>query len=139
DAVFRIASQRNATTTAAIMLLLEEGKLLLSDPVCLYVPAFENSKVAIREGNSGYREESAKREITIEHLLTHASGISYGNNAPAEGEYRKAGTHGWFFAEQDRPIGEAIRALAKVPFDAHPGEKYIYGFNTDILGHVVEK
>src|SRR5690606_8050881 len=50
-----------------------------------------------------------------------------------------AGTHGWFFADQDRPIGEAIRALAKVPFDAHPGEKYIYGFNTDILGHVVEK
>lgn len=139
DAIFRIASQTKAITTAAVMILLEEGKLLLSDPISLYIPEFKDSKVAIPEGDSGYRVEPAKREITIKDLLTHTSGISYGYNAPAEEEYRKAGTHGWFFADQDRTIGDAIRALARVPFDAHPGEKYIYGFNTDILGHIVEK
>lgn len=139
DAIFRIASQTKAITTAAVMILLEEGRLLLSDPISLYIPDFKDSKVAISEGGSGYRVEPAKREITIKDLLTHTSGISYGYDAPAEEEYHKAGTHGWFFADQNRTIGEAIRALAKVPFDAHPGEKYIYGFNTDILGYLVEQ
>lgn len=141
DAIFRIASQSKALTSVAIMILYEEGKLLLGDPVSKFIPEFKNSRVAVRaseKDSQGYSTVPAKREITIRDLLTHTSGISYGTG-PAEELYKAADVHGWYFADQAKPIGEAIKRLAGLPFDSQPGEKYIYGFNTDILGHVVEK
>ncbi len=136
DAIFRIASQSKAVTTAAVMILHEEGRLLLSDPVSKYLPEFRHVRVATRESGV-YREEPAKRQITIRDLLTHTAGISYGGGA-AEAAYRWENLYGWYFAGRDETIGEAIRRLATLPIDAQPGEKYIYGFNTDILGRVVE-
>ncbi|GAB4130529.1 MAG: serine hydrolase domain-containing protein [Acidobacteriota bacterium] len=136
DAIFRIASQSKAVTTAAVMILQEEGRLLLSDPVSKYLPEFSHVRVATRESGA-YREEPAKRPITIRDLLTHTAGISYGGGA-AEAAYRWEDLYGWYFADHDETIGEAIRRLATLPIDAQPGEKYIYGFNTDILGRVVE-
>ncbi len=136
DAIFRIASQSKAVTTAAVMILHEEGRLLLSDPVSRYLPEFRHVRVATRESGV-YREEPAKRQITIRDLLTHTAGISYGGGA-AEAAYRWENLYGWYFAGRDETIGEAIRRLATLPIDAQPGEKYIYGFNTDILGRVVE-
>ena len=80
----------------------------------------------------------AKRPITIRDLLTHTSGVSYGDG-PAKDLWQKAGITGWYFADRDEPVAATVTRMAALPFDAQPGEKYIYGFNTDILGVVVER
>jgi CubicO group peptidase (beta-lactamase class C family) len=144
DAVFRIASQTKAVTSVAVMILLEEGKLLLGDPVSKYIPEFKTTTVAVpdppgkrpRKG-PGYTIVPAKRQITIRDLLTHTAGISYGDG-PAKDLYKQAGIQGWFLADRAEPVGEVIKRLATLPFDAQPGEKFIYGYNTDILGYLVE-
>ena len=79
----------------------------------------------------------SKRPITIRDLLTHTAGISYGDG-PARDEYTAAGIHGWFLADKAMPVGDVIKKLATLPFDAQPGERFIYGYNTDILGYLVE-
>ena len=142
DTIFRIASQSKAVTSVAAMVLVEEGKLLLSDPVSKYVPAFKKTLVRVPPPE-GVKDAAggtgpAKREITIRDLLTHTSGVSYGSG-PLEAQYKAANVLGWYFADKDEPIGAAIERLAALPFEAQPGEKYIYGFSTDILGYVVEK
>jgi len=81
----------------------------------------------------------AARPITIRHLLTHTVGISYGGGNPFEAEYKAANVIGWYFADKAEPIAATIDRLATLPMDAQPGDKYVYGFNTDILGVVVEK
>jgi CubicO group peptidase (beta-lactamase class C family) len=137
DAIFRIASQSKAVTSAAVMMLHDEGKLLLTDPVSRYIPEFRHARVATREPDGSYREEPVRRPITIRDLLTHTSGISYGSGA-AQAAYRLEGVQGWYFANKDESIGDVIRRLASLPLDAQPGERYLYGFSTDILGRVVE-
>ncbi|MEK0814341.1 serine hydrolase, partial [Mycobacterium ulcerans] len=79
DAIFRIASQSKAITSAAVMMLYEEGKLLLDDPVSKYIPEFKNARVLdhFNESDSSYTTVPAKREPTIRDLLTHTSGIGY--------------------------------------------------------------
>jgi CubicO group peptidase (beta-lactamase class C family) len=82
----------------------------------------------------------AKREITIRDLLTHTSGVSYGGaGSPGVEAFKAAGIQGWYFADRKEPVANVIDRLAALPFDAQPGERYIYGYNTDILGVVVEK
>lgn len=140
DAVFRIASQTKAVTSVAVMILFEEGKLLLGDPVAKYIPEFAKTTVAVPDGarkGPGYRIVPAKRPITIRDLLTHSAGISYGDG-PAKDLYKAAGIQGWFLADRAEPVGDVVRKLARLPFDAQPGEKWVYGYNTDILGHLVE-
>lgn len=140
DAIFRIASQSKAVTSVAVMILMEEGKLLLDDPVSRYIPEFRETYVAVKpEGKEvkGYSVVPAKRQITIRDLLTHTAGISYGDG-PAREEYLKTGVHGWFLTDKDMTIGELVKKLAGLPFDAQPGEQFVYGFNTDILGYLVE-
>lgn len=78
DAIFRIASQTKAIVSVGIMILQEEGKLLISDPVGKYIPAFGETQVAVGQENGGYRIEMSKRPITIRDLLTHTAGIGYG-------------------------------------------------------------
>ena len=140
DAVFRIASQTKAVTSVAVMILFEEGKLLLGDPVSKYIPEFKDAKVAVAEKakkGPGYKIVPAKRPITIRDLLTHTAGISYGDG-PAKDLYKAAELQGWFLADRPQPVGEYIKKLAGLPFDAQPGEKWVYGYNTDILGYLVE-
>lgn len=140
NAIFRIASQSKAVTSVAVMMLMEEGKLLLDDPVSKYIPEFKETYVAVKpEGKEvkGYSLVPAKRQITIRDLLTHTAGISYGDG-PAREEYLKAGIYGWFLTDKDMTIGELVKKLARLPFDAQPGEKFVYGYNTDILGYLVE-
>jgi len=140
DAVFRIASQTKAVTSVAVMILFEEGKLLLGDPVSKYIPEFKDTTVAVPEAakkGPGYKVVPAKRPITVRDLLTHTAGISYGDG-PAKDLYKAAGLQGWFMADRPEPIGTYIKKLARLPFDAQPGEKFIYGYNTDILGYLVE-
>jgi CubicO group peptidase (beta-lactamase class C family) len=138
DVIFRIASQTKALVSVGIMILQEEGKLVISDPVGKYLPEFKETTVAQpREGGS-YDVIKAKRAITLRDLLTHSAGISYGNG-PAADKWKQAGIQGWYFADRDEPIAATISRLAALPMDAHPGEKYVYGYNTDILGVVIEK
>lgn len=145
DTIFRAASMTKAVTSVAIVMLLEEGRLLLTDPVSRYIPSFRDTTVAVptpagvsAAGRFGI--VPAKRGITIRDLLTHSAGVSYGlSPSLAADEYKDAGVQGWYFADKDEPIAAVIDRLAKVPFDAQPGERYIYGLSTDILGVVIEK
>ncbi len=140
DAIFRIASQSKAVTSVAVMILFEEGKLLLGDPVSKYIPEFKTTTVAVPDRSKkgpGYKIVPAKRPITIRDLLTHTAGISYGDG-PAKDLYKAAGLQGWFLADRPEPVGAYIKKLAGLPFDAQPGEKWVYGYNADILGYLVE-
>jgi CubicO group peptidase (beta-lactamase class C family) len=144
DTIFRIASQSKAITTTAALILLDEGRLLLNDPVSKYIPAFRNTTVMVpppanAAPGSAVSTVPAKRQITVRDLMTQSSGVSYGNNPATRGLYQSAGFDEWYFADKAEPIGVWIEKLATVPFDAQPGESYLYGYNTDILGYVVEK
>jgi CubicO group peptidase (beta-lactamase class C family) len=146
--IFRIASQTKAITSAATLVLLEEGKLTLTDPVSRYIPSFANSKVAIRNDAAapGTPPEivPARRPITIRDLLTHTAGISYGTDRHVAAIYEAKGLgpaagFGWFTADKSEPICDTMERLGTLPFVAQPGEAWVYGYNTDILGCIVER
>ncbi len=138
DVIFRIASQTKALVSVGVMMLQEEGVLLITDPIGKYLPEFMMTTVAQPNGRDGYDVVAAKRPITIRDLLTHTAGISYGSG-PAGDKWNEAGITGWYFANRDEPAGDVMARLAKLPLDAHPGEQWIYGYNTDILGVMIEK
>ncbi|MCH2374154.1 MAG: beta-lactamase family protein [Planctomycetes bacterium] len=138
DAIFRIASQTKAIVSVGIMVLQEEGRLLISDPVGKYLPEFQETTVAVAKDGGRYDVVKAKRPITIRDLLTHTSGVGYGGGIASD-LWKKAKIHGWYFCHRDEPIGETVARMANLPFDAHPGEKWIYGYNTDILGALAER
>jgi CubicO group peptidase (beta-lactamase class C family) len=95
-------------------------------------------QVAVADDSGSYDLEPARRPITIRNLLTHTGGMSYGSG-PAASEWQAAGFQGWYFADKTVPIGESIAEMGSLPLDEHPGERWIYGYNTDILGAVIEK
>jgi CubicO group peptidase (beta-lactamase class C family) len=142
DTIFRIASMSKAVTSVAVMMLYEEGRFMLNDPVHKFIPAFKNSVVALPapagspEGTK-YITEPAKRPITIRHLLTHMAGLTYGDGV-AKDAYQAAKLTGWYFADRDETIGEAMNRLATLPLHGHPGESWQYGYATDVLGYLVE-
>jgi CubicO group peptidase (beta-lactamase class C family) len=138
DSIFRIASQSKAIVTTAAMILVEQGKLGLNDPIARYIPEFAEAKVAVPKDGGGYYLETLKRPITVRDLMTHTSGLSYGNG-PAAAEWQKAGITGYYFSDRDEPIGATVARMAKLPLDAQPGEKWIYGYSIDVLGAVAEK
>mgnify|MGYP003663941179 CR=1 FL=1 len=138
DAIFRIASQTKAIVSVAAMILQEEGKLLISDPIGKYLPEWNETTVAKVRDDGGYDVVRANRSITIRDLLTHTAGIGYGNG-PAKKEWEEAGIQNWYFADRNEPIEVTIARMAKLPMDAQPGERFVYGYNTDILGVIVQK
>jgi len=143
DAIFRIASQSKALTSVAILSLVEEGKLGLGDRVSRYLPTFARSTVA-NKADTGRTSVPAKRPITIRDLLTHTAGISYGTDPQVAALYQAKGLGpaagwGWYTADKDEPICETMDRLGTLPFTAQPGEAFVYGYNTDILGCVVER
>jgi CubicO group peptidase (beta-lactamase class C family) len=138
DTIFRMASMSKAVTSVAAVVLMEEGKLRLADPVSKYLPAFGNTTVLVPGPGGRYGSVPAKRGITVRDLLTHTAGISYGDG-PAAKDYEAAGVFGWYLADRPEPVGTLMERLAALPFVAQPGEKYVYGYNTDILGAVIEK
>ena len=138
DAIFRIASQSKAIVSVAAMTLVEEGKLLLTDPVGKYLPEFMETKVAVaRDGGAGYDVVKAARPITVRDLLTHTSGFGYGNGVGGD-LWTAAGQTGYYFADKDETIRDSVRRIASLPAHAQPGTQWIYGYNTDILGALVE-
>ncbi|TXJ24705.1 MAG: class A beta-lactamase-related serine hydrolase [Chitinophagaceae bacterium] len=142
DAIFRIASQTKAITSVAIMMLYEEGKLLLDDPVSRYIPSFANQKVLdkFNEADSSYTTVPAKRPVTIRDLLTHTSGIGYAQIGSKEATaiYAKNGIWGGIGVENGMILGDKIKVLGTLPLLHQPGEQWTYGLNSDILGYVIE-
>lgn len=139
DALFRIASQSKAVTSVAAMMLLEEGKLSLADPVNRFIPAFARTTVMTPSG-----PVPAARQITIRHLLTQTAGISYGTDSilnpiwSAKGLGSATG-FGFYTADKDEPVCATMETLATLPFSRHPGDAFVYGWATDVLGCVVER
>jgi CubicO group peptidase (beta-lactamase class C family) len=137
DTIFRIASQTKALTSVAVMMLMEEGELVLTDPVGKFLPEWSKTSVAVAKPGGGYDVVPARRAITIRDLLTHTAGVSYGTG-PAEKAWKDAGVYGWYFADRREPVADVVRRMAALPMAAQPGEQWVYGYNTDILGVVVE-
>lgn len=143
DTIFRIASQTKAITSTALLALVEEGKVGITEPVSDFIPTFAKTTVAVK-GDSGVTMVPAKRPITIADLLTHTAGISYGTDATVASLYEAKGLgpaagNGWYTADKAEPICDSMERLGTLPFVAQPGEAFVYGYNIDILGCVVEK
>jgi len=142
DAIFRIASQTKAVTSVAVMMLFEEGKFLLDDPISKYLPTFAHPTVVdqFNDKDSTYTTVPAKREITIRDLLTHTSGIEYAQigSPKMKAIYAKAGIPAGFVADKIL-LADAINKLGKLPLLHQPGERWTYGMNIDVLGYLVEK
>ncbi len=143
DDIFRIASQTKAITSLAVMMLFEEGKLLLDDPISRYIPEFKNAKVlgSINWADTTYSTIPAKSEITIRQLLTHTSGLDYAEIGSQDFKaiYAKSKIPsgiGMYSANQ--LLADKIKLLGSLPLKHHPGEQYTYGLNTDVLGYLVE-
>ncbi|NIG52841.1 serine hydrolase [Chitinophaga sp. Cy-1792] len=141
DNIFRIASQTKAITSVAAMMLYEEGKFQLDDPLSKYLPEFANPQV-IRSFNSKdttWTTVSATREITIRDLFRHTSGLGYAQiGGPMETAiYAKAGIVGGV-GLKDQVVGDKMKILAKLPLLHNPGEKWTYGLGVDVLGYLVE-
>jgi CubicO group peptidase (beta-lactamase class C family) len=137
DTIFRIASQTKALVSVATMVLQERGVLNIKDKVSRFIPEFAELEVATVDESGALVLNKAQREITIRDLLTHTSGFSYGSNISAS-HWEKAGIQGWYFADRSEPMLPIVTRMASLPLDAQPGEKWLYGYNTDILGAVLE-
>lgn len=142
DEIFRIASQTKAITSVAVMMLFEEGKFLLDDPISKYIPSFAHPKVLaeFNPKDSSYTTIAARREITIRDLLTHTSGIDYAQigSDKMNAIYAKAGIYAGFVSDK-LLLADAINKLGTLPLVHQPGEKFTYGLNIDVLGYLVEK
>ena len=141
DHLFRIASMTKPVVSTAVMMLMEEGKFGLDDPVSKYIPAFANPRVieSYNPADTSYTTVPARNEITIRHLLSHSSGLGYAQigSAQAKAIYYKHRINGGI----GTPYGtlkDIIPRLGKLPLFNHPGEGYLYGLNVDVLGYLVE-
>jgi CubicO group peptidase (beta-lactamase class C family) len=141
DAVFSIMSQTKAITSVGIMILYEQGKLLLDDAVGNYIPEFKNQVVLdkFNAADTTYTTVPAKRNITIRDLLTHSSGIDYAGigTKTMTAIYAKAGIPsglGYFNAD----LLTEMKKLGKLPLAFQPGERFQYGLNADLLGCLIE-
>lgn len=142
DAIFRIASQTKAITSTAVMMLWEEGKFRLDDPISKFIPEFSEAQIidTFNEADSTYTTKPAEDQITIRDLITHTSGIGYGvidGDARIKKLYAKAGITDLFTTE-NISIGESVKKLAKLPLHHNPGEKFTYSEGLDVLGYFVE-
>jgi len=137
DSIFRICSMSKPITSAAVMILYEEGKFLLEDPVSKYLPEFKNPKVLVKPAGGTPYTIPATHEITIRDLLRHTSGLTYNWNGDLGGMYRDANVaHG--LLPYDGTIGDNVEHLAKLPLLFNPGERWEYSLGVDVLGRLVE-
>jgi len=137
DAMFRICSMTKPITSVAVMMLYEEGKFLLDDPVSKYLPEFKNAKVLVKPASSAMYTIPATKEITIRDLLRHTSGITYQWNDDLGAMYEKADVASGLLP-YDGTIGDSVKPLAALPLLFNPGDKFEYSLGVDVLGRLVE-
>lgn len=137
DAIFRIASMTKPITSVAVMMLLEEGRFQLTDPVSKYLPEFKSMRVLVMnapgQGVLPIRTVPAEREITIQHLLTHTAGLPNTYTGATELANKLAGER-----KAGDTIGDMVKKLAQLPLEFQPGAAWQYGPATDVLGRLVE-
>jgi CubicO group peptidase (beta-lactamase class C family) len=127
DCIFRVASMSKPITTVAAMILSEEGKLDIGAPVAQYLPEFKEARV-------GVEKAALKRPMTVQDLMRHTSGLTYGifGNSPVDELYKKSNMFG------AKSLAEMVATIASLPLLHQPGEVWEYSVSTDVLGRVVE-
>ena len=146
DSIFRVYSMTKPWTSVAAMMLVEDGRIQLTDPVSKYLPAFKGLKVSVvspgPDGRPTYKEVSAEREPTIHDLLRHTSGIAYDfvtRNAPVKEAYQKGDLEALGAPIRDKvTAAEMVERLSKAPLASQPGTVWEYSLSTAVLGRVVE-
>ena len=140
DDIFRIASQTKAITSTAVMMLWEEGRFSLDDPIGKFLPAFKEQTVLSKfsPADSSYESRPTRRHITIRQLLTHTSGLDYAGIGSEEFKaiYSKAGISA--LGTPGELLATSIDALGTLPLKHEPGERFTYGLSVDVLGRLVE-
>ena len=140
DDIFRMASQTKAVASLAVMMLWEEGRFQLDDPIERYLPAFKDQKILVKfnAADSSYETRPAKRKTTIRQLLTHTGGLDYADigSDDFKGIYGKAGITA--LGREGDVLGERIDVLGKLPLRQEPGERFVYSLSIDVLGRLVE-
>ncbi len=136
NTIFRIASMTKPITSVAVLILYDDGLIQLDDPVSKFIPEF-NKPTVLAQGQQRKDAVPAKQEITIKHLLTHTSGLTYQWDGQLGPLYKEAGiTHG--IVQDDSVLADKMKKLACIPLLHNPGEAWTYGLSVDVLGHVVE-
>lgn len=137
DAILRVYSMTKPITSVAALMLYEEGRFQLDDPVGRWLPELADMEVRIAEHGDHLICEAARRPITIRHLLTHTAGFIYGGFG-ADALAARYQAVGMDFNGDDRTLAEQVRRLGTLPLDFHPGDHWVYGVSTDVLGRLVE-
>jgi CubicO group peptidase (beta-lactamase class C family) len=137
DAMFRICSMTKPITSVAVMMLYEEGKYLLEDPVSKYLPEFKNPRILVKPASGAPYTIPATKEITIRDLLRHTSGITYQWNDDLGPMYEKNAVASGLLA-YDGTIGDSVKHLAALPLLFNPGDRFEYSLGVDVLGRLVE-
>src|SRR5579859_1582377 len=140
DSIFRLYSMTKPVVSVAAMMLVEEGRLGLQEPISKYIPEFKDMKVGVESkdaaGKTVLTLVDAKRQITVQDLLRHTSGLTYGVLG-APNAVKKMYNDAEIFS-QKWVLADFCRALAKLPLQFQPGTTWEYGHSTDVLGRVVE-
>ena len=137
DAIFRICSMTKPITSVAVMMLYEEGKFLLDDPISKYLPEFKDAKVYVKPASGDSYTIPATKPITIRDLLRHTSGLTYNWNADLGPLYEKANVASGLL-QYDGTIGDSVKRLAGLPLLFNPGDRWEYSLGVDVLGRLVE-
>ena len=138
DTIFHMASMTKPITTTALLMLVEEGRVSLDDPLTKYFPEFEQMMVA-PEGDFGNQFEPAKRQISILDLVRHTSGFSYPEAIAGFGDVGKLYGELGVFMDSTKKTEEHLGNLAELPLVAHPGESFNYSVSVDVIGALIEK
>jgi CubicO group peptidase (beta-lactamase class C family) len=137
DDIFRIASQSKLITTVGLMMLFEEGKFFLDEPISKYIPSFKNTKVLVsydEKDRSKYITRPAKSAITIRQLLSHSAGIPYEHPLQDLPEYKVP----FFCSVENDILRDVVDKIAARPLLSDPGTQFTYGLNTDVIGRLIE-
>ena len=136
DTLTRIYSMTKPLTSVAVMMLYEEGRFQLDDPVARFLPEFSEMRVLTGGNRAKFESEPARRPITIRDLLTHTSGLTYGfmEATLVDELYRREGID---FHRSDASLAEVVGKVAALPLLAQPGDQWNYSVATDVLGHLV--
>lgn len=148
DTIFRIASMTKPVTSLAVLQLAEEGRILLNDPVEAYLPEFKNGKVLeeVPDSSDGFRLVDVKRPMTIRHLLTHTSGLTYeafiydDSLSPFYQTLHRFYQIAWIYSGVGgiETLERVVPRIGKLPLEFHPGDRWGYGYSIDVLGRLIE-